>query len=59
MQEKKPITIIFNTDDNRLYLNYRIFSTANSQNPQNWPFDHQETDKEGHISNSQTITISS
>jgi hypothetical protein len=55
--QNKSINILFNTDDNHLYINYRIFNTKNSINPEEWPFGHLQTEEVGHISNTQEIDI--
>lgn len=39
-QTNKTINILFNTEDKNIFIDYSIFNTKKSINPQNWPWDH-------------------
>lgn len=57
-QANRSISIIFQTDDTHLYINYRIHNTSGSISPVDWPFQSSQTEVAGSISGSQIVDIS-
>lgn len=41
-QTNKTINILFITEDKDIFIDYSIYNTKKSINPQNWPWDHHD-----------------
>lgn len=39
-QPNKTITILFNSQDRNVFIDYVVHNTSSSPNPQDWPWDH-------------------